>query len=305
MPNPAVTWMLLSVWSLLVAASLLVFALVKMKPERNLSELVARTRSWWWMLGIFTTFILLGRNWSIALMGIISFLALKEYFTLIPSRHADRRILFWGYLAIPLQYYWVAIEWYGMFIIFIPVYLFLFMSARLVLAQQTEGFLKSAGMIHWGMMLAVFSLSHAAYLLTLPSQSSGAGLLLYLVFMTQWNDVMQYAWGKKFGKHKIVPLVSPGKTWEGLIGGVLSTGVTSALLAVWLTNHAPWEGFLAGLLIGIGGFLGDITLSAVKRDLGVKDASQLIPGHGGMLDRIDSLTFTAPLFLHAVRYFYF
>jgi phosphatidate cytidylyltransferase len=241
----------------------------------------------------------------------MSFLALKEYFSMIPTRRADRRVLFWAYLAVPVQYYWAATEWYGMFIIFIPVYMFLLIAMRLVLTQQTEGFLKSAGTIHWGLMVTVFSLSHLGFLLVLPLREgvgsaviSGASLLLYLAFLTQLNDVAQYVWGKMFGKRPILPLVSPKKTWEGFLGGVLTSMVMSAIVAPLLTPFSLPVALAVGALVSLFGFIGDVTISAIKRDLGVKDTGSTIPGHGGIMDRVDSLTFTAPLFFHFVRYFY-
>ena len=272
--------------------------------SRN-SELWLRVTSWWTILTLFAGSILLGIKGTLCLLGFVSFLALKEYFSLIPTRRSDRRVLFWAYLAIPLQYYWVYIGWFGMFLIFIPVYLFLLIPLRKVLIGETEGFLRSVGTIHWGLMITVFSLSHAGYLMVLPATVSpvgGAGLLLFLVVLTELNDVMQYVWGKTLGRRKVAPMVSPGKTWGGLAGGIGTTMLLAWIAAPWLTPLNDTQALAAGLLIGMFGFIGDITLSAVKRDIGIKDSGQLIPGHGGILDRVDSLTYTAPLFFH---YLYF
>ncbi len=296
------------IWGLLVFASILVLVLKKAKPEKDFSELIKRTQSWWGMIGIFTVAFFSGQNLSIWLFGIISFLALKEYFSMIPTRRTDRRVLFWAYLSIPLQYYLVADQWYGMFIIFIPVYMFLFLPVRMMLTGQTEGFIRSASTIHWGLMITVFAISHAAFLYTLPSHSSGgsgAGLLLFLVFLTQFNDVAQYTWGKLLGKHKVIPKISPNKTWEGLIGGVLSVALLAIVVAPYLTPFSILYAFAAGLIISIAGFFGDVTISALKRDIGVKDTGSTIPGHGGILDRVDSLTFSAPLFFHFTWYFFY
>lgn len=296
------------VFLILLVATALVAALRRFRPAADFSELSARTRSWWIMFAIFSVAIAVSRTVSIIFFAIMSFLALKEYFSLIPTRRADRRALFWAYLAIPLQYYWVATGWYGMFVIFVPVYAFLFIALRLVLAGETHNFLRSVGSIHWGLMLMVFSLSHLAFLMALPegpSPAGAAGLVLYLVFLTQFNDVAQYVWGKLLGRHKIVPVVSPKKTVEGLAGGVATTTVLAWLLASWLTPLSGIEGVAAGLLIGLGGFCGDINISALKRDLEIKDSGQLIPGHGGILDRIDSLTYAAPLFFHFIRYLHY
>ena len=157
------------------------------------------------------------------------------------------------------------------------------------------------------MMACVFAVSHAAYLLVLESDApaGGAGLLLFLLFLTQANDVAQYVWGRLFGRRKAAPSVSPNKTVEGYLGGFATTGVLALALAPFLTPMDWKHALVGGLIIGFAGFMGDVTISAVKRDIGVKDTGSLLPGHGGVLDRIDSLTFTAPLFFHYVYYFYF
>jgi phosphatidate cytidylyltransferase len=196
-----------------------------------------------------------------------------------------------------------------MFIVFIPVYVFLLLPMRMVLIGETKDFLRAAGTLHWGIMTLVFGLSHIAYLLVLPEENNpgagGAGLVLFLVFLTQFNDVAQYLWGKMLGRHKIIPKVSPNKTWEGFLGGVVTTTGLALLLAPWLTPMAWPMALAAGALISVAGFIGDVTISALKRDIGLKDTGTMLPGHGGILDRIDSLTYTAPLFFHWIFYFYY
>jgi len=298
---------LAGVYGILVMASLMLYVLHRRRPDRDMTELVQRTRSWWVMVTVFTLAIVVSRTVSIVFFGILSFLALKEYFSIIPTRRADRRVLFWAYLAIPMQYYWVASGWYGMFIIFIPVYMFLLLPLPMLIIGETRDFLRAVGTLHWGVGITVFSISHVAFLLVLPGDTGagGAGLVLFLVLLTEFNDVAQFVWGKLFGKHRITPTVSPKKTWEGFVGGAATTAALAVLLAPVLTPMSWPMSLAAGLLIGIGGFVGDITLSALKRDIGVKDSGGLIPGHGGLLDRIDSLTYTAPLFFHFIRYFYY
>ena len=289
---------------LLISGTVIIALKHWLKPGKDDHELWLRMRSWWVMAGLFILAIAVNREFSVLFFALVSFLALKEYFSIIPTRRADRRVLFWAYLAIPVQYLWVWQAWYGMFIIFIPVYMFLFMPFRMVIEGEAQGFLKVAGTLHWGLMTTVFSLSHAAYLLALPNggnpAAGSAGLLLFLVFLTQFNDVMQYVWGKMLGNIKVTPQISPNKTLAGLLGGVATTMLLAWLLAPYLTPFTGWEPLAAGAIIGIGGFIGDITISAVKRDIGIKDTGSLIPGHGGILDRVDSLTYTAPLFFHFV-----
>jgi phosphatidate cytidylyltransferase len=288
----------------LVLASGITAWLRRRGPAERYAELSARVRSWWIMVAVFAVAITIDRRLSIVFFGLISFLALKEYLSLIPTRRADRRVLFWAYLSIPFQYYWVYQRWYGMFIVFIPVWVTILVAARMVMIGETKDFLRAVGTLQWGLMLMVFSISHQAYLLVLP-ETGGAGLVLFLVLLTQGNDVAQYLWGKSLGRHKVSPTVSPGKTVEGLIGGIVTTTLLSLLLAPLLTPLTLPDRIASGLLISTFGFLGDITISALKRDLGVKDSGQLIPGHGGILDRIDSLTYTAPVFFHFLRFFYY
>ncbi len=295
----------------LALASVLVIWLVRRHPERSYRELVLRVRTWWLILAVFVVAIAFDRTVGIVMFAFVSFLAFKEFLTLLPTRRADYRVLLWAYLAIPVQYYWVGIAWYGMFIIFIPVFVFLFLPMRMVMIGDTNGFLRAVGTLHWGLMTTVFSLSHIAYLLALPDKVlptgtvSGAMLVFFLVVLTQLNDVAQYLWGKGFGKQKVVPTVSPGKTVAGLIGGVATTTLLAWILAEWFTPLNSWQAVAAGLIIGFGGFVGDVVVSAVKRDVGVKDSGAMLPGHGGILDRLDSLTFTAPLFFHYVYYLHY
>lgn len=318
--TPEVRWCLLGIAAALVVASTVTALLRRLHPDRDYKELRLRVRTWWWIVGLFGLAIILNRTASLVFLAFVSFLALKEFLSLVPVRRADRRVLFWAYLAIPVQYYLTHLEWYGMFIIFIPVYMFLLLPARMVSTGQTDGFLRAIGTLHWGLMTTVFSLSHAAYLLMLsptdtarftpswpasgPTENAGAGLLILLVLLTQFNDVAQYIWGKSFGKRRVAPTVSPGKTVAGLVGGVISTVILAGLLAPWLT-FLDWRlSLIVGLIIGIGGFVGDVCISALKRDLGVKDSGTTLPGHGGVLDRVDSLTYTAPLFFHLIYYCY-
>lgn len=297
------------VYAVLIVATLIVWMLWRRDPSGRYRELVQRVRSWWWMIGAFTLAMLLNRTVAIVFLAFISYLALKEYLSLIPTRRIDRAVLLFAYLAIPLQFYWAAQDWYGMFIVFIPVWAFLFFPALMALRGETEGFLRAVGTLSWGLMMTVFTLSHMAMLLVSGDAvnpiAGGLGLLFFLVMLAQFNDVAQYTWGKLTGRHKVTPKVSPKKTWEGLIGGVATTTLVAALIGPYLMpmDHA-WSA-LAGLIIGASGFLGDITMSAMKRDLGVKDASGLIPGHGGILDRVDSLTYAAPIFTHFIRYFFY
>ncbi|MGY6216300.1 phosphatidate cytidylyltransferase [Methylolobus aquaticus] len=307
--SPNVLWVFAAICAALLCASAISALLARSAGRDGHRELRLRVRSWWLMVAVFAAALTLHRNLTLIFFAFVSFLALKEYLSLIPTRRSDRRVLFWAYLTIPAQYVWVGMEWYGMFIIFLPVYVFLFLPLRMVLVGETTEFLRAAGTLHWGLMTTVFSISHVAFLLVLPEArnpvAGGAGLVLYLVLLTESNDIAQYLWGKSLGRRKILPKVSPNKTWAGFLGGVVTVTVLAVMLAPYLTPLEPLQASVAGVLVGIGGFVGDVVISAVKRDIGVKDSGALIPGHGGILDRIDSLTYTAPLLFHYLRYLSF
>ncbi len=271
------------------------------------ANLSARIRAWWVMTAVFVAALATGGIGSVILFGLTSFIALREFITLTPTRRADHRTLFWAFFVfVPIQYYLVAIHWYGLFVIFIPVYAFLFVPVRSVLAGDTEDFLARTAKIQWGLMVAVYCVSHAPALLMLQIpgfEGENAKLLLYLIVVVQLSDVLQYVFGKTLGRHKIVPKVSPNKTWEGAVGGIGSATLIGALLW-WATPFSPWAAAGIALVINLAGFAGGLCMSAIKRDRGIKDFGSLIQGHGGVMDRIDSLCFAAPLFFHVVRYYY-
>jgi phosphatidate cytidylyltransferase len=270
----------------------------------NMNE---RIKAWWVMSAVFGIALLTGRVGSVVLFALLSFLALREFITLIESGRADHRALLVAFfLATPAQYVLVATEWYGLFAIFIPVYLFLLIPTVLAVIGDTHDFLRRTATIQWGLMICVYAISHAPALLLLDIPGYGgreALLLFYLVAVVQLSDVLQYVFGKLFGRHKIAPKVSPNKTWEGFVGGVLCATLIGTAL-YWATPFAPLEAVAMSLLVTLVGFLGGLVMAAIKRDHGVKDYGALISGHGGVLDRIDSLTFAAPVFFHVTRFFF-
>ena len=277
-------------------------------PSRaTMANLDTRIKSWWVMTAVFAAAILTGRVGAGVLFAIVSFLALREFITLTPTRRGDHRTLFYGFfVGIPLQYYLVAINWYGLFAILIPVYVFLFIPTRSVLSGDTEHFLERIAEIQWGLMVCVYCVSHAPALLMLDIpgyEGQNAKLLLYLILVVQMSDVLQYVWGKLTGRHAIAPTVSPNKTVEGFVGGVVSATLLGT--ALWpMTPFRPWQAAGMSLVITLMGFAGGLTMSAIKRDRGVKDFGTAIAGHGGILDRIDSVCFAAPVFFHLTRYFF-
>jgi phosphatidate cytidylyltransferase len=318
---PEVLWALAAAFALLVVGTLVAWQIARQHPQKDYSELKTRIRTWWWMIGLFAAALISGRAGAIAFFALVSFLAFREFMTLVPPRPGDDRVVLWAYVAILLQYFWVYFHWYGVFIIFIPVYTFLALPFRAVLAGQTTGFIHAASTLQWGLMTTTFSISHAAYLLVLSPGASprvkphwpspeaeivpGLGLVVLLIALTEINDVAQYLWGKSFGRRRIAPHVSPNKTLAGFLGGLGTTIVLAALVGPLLTPMNWRYSLVAGAIIAIAGFAGDLSMSMLKRDLGVKDTGDTLPGHGGVLDRVDSLTYSAPLYFHYVYYHLF
>jgi phosphatidate cytidylyltransferase len=301
--------MLAVIGGVLVFATLLFWIWKKIKPGPQVDELMTRTKSWWVMASIFTTAALVHPLISFAAFGFLSFVALRELSSISKNaRSEDRSVIFWAYLAIPIQYYLAYMGWFAGFLIFIPVVMFTWIPFLLVLKGHTQDIARSMSVIPTHLMLTVFSISHLAFLLSLPElkgfEVGGRGLLLYVVFLTEMNDVFQFTWGKLTGRHKIIEKVSPNKTWEGFIGGLLST-MAAAYFLRFLTPFSLEVALMAGFLIACSGFVGDIIVSAIKRDFGLKDTGTVIKGHGGILDRIDSLVISSPFFFYFVYLQYY
>ena len=299
------------VLAILVVASV-VGAVLHFKFNRDgtnatIANLNARIVAWWWMVALLALAVMAGRTGVLILFAILSFAALREFLTLTEKRRGDHWALAVAFFIIlPAQYILIGIDWYGLYSIFIPVYGFLVLPILSVLRSDTEAFLDRVAETQWALMICVFAASHVPALMTLqiPGYEGKSILLIaFLVFTVQFSDVMQYVWGKLFGRRKIAPVLSPSKTWEGFIGGTLTASLAGAGLW-WLTPFSPLQAFLMALVITLMGFLGGLVMSAIKRDKGVKDWGHLIAGHGGFIDRLDSVVFSAPIFFHLTRYFW-
>jgi len=292
-----------------LATASLIAALLSWRASKPLSpalvNLNLRIKAWWVMVATISIAFLLGHGGVILLFAFVSFASLREYVTLTETCQADRWTLLGMFLIIiPVQYYLIWIEWYGLYAIFIPVYCFLAMPAITAARGDTSRFLARVSEQQWGLMLSVYCMSHIPALMTLDIPGyhhRGLLLIAFLIATVQASDVLQYVFGKLLGRTPISPKVSPSKTWAGFLGGIISASLLGAAL-YWLTPFSPLQaGLLAGLAC-IMGFLGGLVASAIKRDRGVKDWGHMIEGHGGMLDRADSLVFAAPMFFHIVRY---
>ena len=318
-------WFLAGLLGFLVLATVVAELMYRQTASEGLRATLLNVRqrifAWWIMVAVLVGSLALGETAVVLLFLALSLLALREFANLLPPGERDRRVLSWIMVVLaPLHFWFVWEHWYGMFAIFIPVYAFLFLPVLLALSGRTESFLHRAALSQWGLMVCVYALSYLPAVLQLPvaihegraaadGSAVGSGgveagaLLLFLAVVVQGSDVLQYLWGKTVGRHRIAPTVSPNKTWEGFVGGVLSATALGAALW-WLTPFTPWQAGVLALVSCLLGFVGGLVMSSLKRDRGIKDFGALIPGHGGILDRMDSLVFAAPVFFHLTRFFF-
>jgi phosphatidate cytidylyltransferase len=304
-------WLIAGVVALLIVASA-IGSILRLRVKSDgaaavVDNLNARVRAWWSMVAVFAAAFLLGKYPTIAMFAVISFFALREFITLTPTRAGDRGALSLAFfVVIPAQYALIATDWYGLFSIFIPVYGFLLLPSASALAHDTETFLERSAKIQWGVMVTVYCISYvpALLLLDIPGHAGENPLLMfYLILVVQMSDVLQYVFGKLFGRTKIAPVVSPSKTVEGFVGGAAGATLIGAAMW-WITPFTALQAAGMAAIIVTMGFLGGLVLSAVKRSLGAKDWGAMIEGHGGVMDRMDSVSFAAPIFFHATRYFF-
>ena len=305
------TYLLFGIFTAILIFASTVGFILKQRTGQTTSPVIdnlnARINAWWVMLIVIGAAILLGQTAFIILFGIISLFALREFISLLPTRRGDYfPLLIAFYFVIPYQYYLIYTDWYGLYSIFIPLYVFLLIPIASLKQEDTTHFLERSSKIQWGLMISVFCISHVPALLNLKLNGfhgEPIWLAIWLIIVVQASDVLQYVCGKLFGKHKVAPLLSPSKTVEGLLGGIILATALGVAMS-WLTPFTYFEATFIGLVICIFGFFGGLVMSAIKRDRGVKDWGQLIHGHGGMLDRIDSICFSAPIFFHILRYWW-
>jgi phosphatidate cytidylyltransferase len=303
----------------LLGTSSAVVQILKRRPESGIDTAILETFrlrvfAWWILFATLAAAFLLGHVVTVVLFGLLSFWALREFITLTPTRPGDHRTLFWVFsLFTPLQFVLVGTGYYGLFSIVIPVYAFLFIPARIAFAGDFKRFLERTAKIQSGVLICVYCLSYAPALLMLklpplangePDTGGGVRLLFFFVLIVQLSDALQYAWSQAPSKHVIVPTINTTRTWEGLLGGTASVTLIGAVLwwATPFSGGSWWMAAVMSAVISLMGFAGGITMSAIKRDRGVKDYGTLVEGHGGVLDRIDSLCFAAPVFFHCTRW---
>lgn len=310
-PHEKMIWVFGGVIVLLTIASIAGAILGKRAQtdsgRATVDNLKARVNAWWVMIAVLVVTFALGWTATLIVFGFVSFFTLREFITLTPTRASDYLPLLLAFFVIlPVQYLLIGYGQYGTFAIFIPVYGFLLLPAVATFAGDTHEFLERSAKLQWATMITVYCISYAPALLLLKIpgyEDSNALLLLYLLLIVQLSDVLQYVFGKLFGRTKLAPVVSPSKTVEGLVGGGLTTILIGGSLH-WITPFTWLQAMAVSFVIVAAGVLGGLTLSAMKRGLGAKDWGVMIEGHGGMLDRMDSVSFAAPFFFHIVRFFF-
>jgi phosphatidate cytidylyltransferase len=318
-PDPALYRILTAIIATLTVASIVRFIALRNAEETKRRKRLASLRTWWMLAAFMSAGLLAGRLGIFLLMSAVSCIAWFEITEMFGARPQDRPAIRVGYGLIVINYLLSLFGTVSLFVVFLPISSLIIIAVLLLIKGEPKGYVRSAGGLLWGIMFLGYGISHAALLMRLPWSSAGpigpAGWFLFLVILTEANDIFQAIVGRLFGAHKrhrITPVISPNKTWEGFFGGMLLTVTLAPLIAPWLTTLGqqagpfslaeplqPWIApILVAILIALAGFFGDINMSAIKRDSGVKDSSNLLPGMGGVIDRVDSLTMTAPVFVY-------
>ena len=325
MVSDPITWIFVIGVLLLLGVATTVGQFLKGQPESGLNPAMVQTfnrriRAWWLLCSLVAAALFLPRTVTVVLFGLLAFWALREFITLTPTRLSDHRTLFWVFILFtPLQFVLVGLGKYDLYSTLIPVYGLLFVTARVAFSGDPKRFLERTAKIQAGLVLCIYCLSLAPALLYLDIYTTAdlrklpdpqvnpygknALLLFYFVFIVQMGDAMQYLWGKILGHRVIAPSVSSTRTWEGMLAGSGSAALLGAAL-YWATPFNEWQAGCISLIIALTGFAGGMAMSAIKRDRGVQDYGTLVVGHGGVLDRIDSLCFAAPVFFLLTKTFF-
>ena len=302
-----VFWIYLGILAGLLVVAGTAIAVLHWGMKRDVGHAWQSYRSWLIMIPLVLGCIFLGRLATIAFFTLLAIFALKEY-AKATGLYRDWSMTGAAYLGALAVGILSAVPdpntgvdgWYGLFVV-LPAYTIAAILLIPILRNRAQGQLQAICLALLGFLYIGWMFGHLAFL---ANARHAYGYLFYLIFAVELNDVAAYAFGKTFGRHPLRSNISPKKTWEGSLGAL---AVSMALpWALWFSfpHFTPRDLILSGLIVGVAGQLGDLSMSVIKRDLGVKDMGALIGGHGGILDRIDSLIYVAPLFFHMVRYFH-
>ncbi len=278
------------------------------RPTYGLAKIGACMRFVWVMAAMLLLALAYSYKILLIYIAFLAFQGLKEYLSIMPTRRVDRRVLFWAYLSIPFQFALIWSGWYRASLFFMPIYVFIILPTCMIIGGEMRGFLKAWSMLGWGLLSIVFSLGCLAHLLVLPATEAtptgGLGLFFYLMLLIQLNYMTQFYFGRRFAYPKLSLKVSAIRNWASLAGSLLVIIPAAWLAAPLLTPFMMIESIMVGLLVAVGGFVGYVVLSAIKGDLQLKDRGAMMLGRDGILNRVDAIIYTAPLYFFLVSYLY-
>jgi len=304
--NEVFTLYLWLIGGLLLFAGAILIMLEKIF-HKNVSSMWAIYRGWLMMIPVFILFVFFGRVvfiFGVLGLSIFGFREFSSATKLKVKNKAITRVVYLGIIIIavlalvpiPNEKYF---GWYGLFVV-LPVYVIGFILLIPILQNRHDGQLQAVALGTLGFLYFGWMLGHLSFLANSPYFIN---FVLYLVFAVQMADIAGYNFGKLLGRHKLRDNISPNKTVEGSIGTIIVSLCLPWIFRFTLPEFGFLQLLLTGLIMGLGSQWGDLSISLIKRDLGIKDMGTLIPGHGGILDRIDSLIIATPLFFHMIRYF--
>jgi phosphatidate cytidylyltransferase len=309
-PSSAILYGIAGGISLLSFATVFTWLLRLSSPKNSTYSKVLRIIAGWWIIGGVLSFaLLIGQVGLILLFLIVSLLGLKEFLSVKKSEFVGTTVFVCVCLLTIAHYTFILLGWKNFFLFIVPLMSFIYLPFFFLLRRKVSGLVESLWATQSAVMLCVYFLSFVPGLLFLNDNPTATRQIdpllafLFLFFVTELNDIFQFLSGKLFGKHKIVPELSPNKTLEGFAGGMLLTCILSAALSPIMLGITYPQGLLLGFCLSISGMSGDLMFSALKRTFQIKDFSDLIPGHGGVLDRVDSIIFTAPT-LYSLMYIF-
>jgi phosphatidate cytidylyltransferase len=302
--DPVTVVLTLAVAALLLSAPLLILITTraaKSTAEKR-KELWDRYRSWIWLVLLILIPILAGAFWTILAAAVLSFLCYREY-ARITGLFRERTISLIVVIGIFLLTFAELDNWYRLYVALFPLTVALIAIGGLI-PDQPKGYIQRVGLGVLGFALFGSALGNLG---NMANDWNYRPILLLIIFAVELNDIFAYICGHLFGQRRFVPNTNPNKTVGGALGAI---ALTAPLFAV--GAHFVWFGTVLdtpvrllglGIIVSIVGQFGDLMLSSIKRDLGLKDTAKLIPGHGGILDRFDSLILVAPAVFHYVNYF--
>jgi phosphatidate cytidylyltransferase len=293
---------------ILVVAGI-ILSILRWGLRKNVDSIWKTYCSWLVMVPLLVGMIYAGRAATIIGFTVIGMLGFKEY-----ARATGLYRDWWMTGAVYIGILAVCVTslvrqpqgeepgngWYGLFIV-LPVYVMALIILVPIVRNRFQGQLQSMALAILGFLYIGWMFGHLAFM---ANAADAYGYLLFVLFATELSDVTAFTFGKLFGKRPFRSNISPKKTWGGALGALAVSMALPWLLRFSFPHFGTLQLILAGLIVGVGGQLGDLSISVIKRDIGIKDMGARIPGHGGILDRIDSLIYAAPLFFHMAGYFY-